>query len=110
MHFSQQDARQAARVADFRGLLLTPRYFSLMTCLGLRQWPRILVNEALSFLDRRAECVDTTDSGHPRASLSAVSLIITTDHLFLQVLASKWSLQSCQCFVGGCPLSEAVCW
>jgi hypothetical protein len=71
----------------------------------------MLVNGALSFLDRRAEYVDTTDSGHPRASLSAVSVAhFTTDHPLLQVLPSKCSLQSCQYYVGLCPLSETVCW
>ena len=110
MHFFQQDARQAARGADFRVLLLTPRYFSLMTCWGLRQWQHILANEALSCLDRRAEFVDTMDSGHPKASLSAVSLThCSTDLPLLQTLPSKWSLQSYQYYVGHCPLSEAVC-
>lgn len=86
MHFYQQDARQATRGADFRVLLLTPRYFSLMTCWGLRQWPHILAKEALSCLDRRAEFVDTTDCGHPRASLSAVSLTrFSTDLHLLQI-------------------------
>ena len=110
MHFSQQDARQAARGADFRVLLLTLRYFSLMTCWGLRQWPHILANEDLSCLDRRAEFVDTMDSGHPRAFLSVVSLThFSTNLTLLQTLRSKWSLQSYQYYVGHCPLSESVC-
>jgi hypothetical protein len=110
MHFSQQDARQAVRAADFRELLLTPLYFSLMTLWGLRQWPHILANEALSCLDRRAEFVDTTDSGHLRASLSAVSLThFFTDLPLLQISPSKWFLQSYLYYVGHCALLAAVC-
>jgi hypothetical protein len=87
MHLSQQALRPAPGRADSRVLLLTPRYFSLMTRWGLRLWPPTPANEVSSSLDRRAECAHATGSGHPRAFHSVVSLVtFAIVHCFLQDL------------------------